>query len=228
MNIEPDELEQRLPELTTLDGTLRTETDRVFRERVPDHFWYTRASLSYHPPDERKAGGLWLHTKRVYTAYRMLEPTFRTLSRISQYEANCGRVAVLLHDALKYGGETDTSVPDEDGHTYHPDIPSSVPAYTCSEHDTEMCQYVQEQTELPPTVHWAISSHGGSTSWNTTHSGPPPASDIEMIVHLADIIASSEWHRLPVWRPHELLCENIPDQIPTLPDDVWVESDDAE
>jgi len=197
---------------------------RVFVEAVPKYFWVARSSESHHPNDERGLGGLVLHTKRVYTAYRMLEPTYRAMSVIDEYEANCARAAVLLHDAFKYGQYPEEiqngDEPDLDHHEYADGGLSHLPEHTYTGHDLMMAEFVRDSTDLPEEVARCVASHGGSADW-FGHDGPRPSDDLEMLVHTADMLASSEHHRLPVWQPtHELLVMTNPN-MPRIDGEEW-------
>lgn len=217
------ELVRRLPEVSMVHGTLRNEIVDAFVSDVPDYVWLARASANHHPPDERGLGGLWIHIKRVFTAYTMLEPTFRELGAIDSFEANCARAAVLLHDAFKYGRyprriEQETV----DGHDYADDRLAHVPEYTQPNHDVQMAAYVREETDMPDEVARAVESHGGSTSWGS-HEGPSPSDDLELLVHLADLVASNHRHRLPVFKPARELTVMVESELETIDDSGWVE-----
>lgn len=222
-SIQPDQVSviDRLPEIQYLDGPIKQEVATVFAEAVPEYFWLARASESHHPPDERGLAGLWLHTKRVFTAYMMLEPTYRAMGLLGPYQAKCCRAAVLLHDGFKYG--LNHSEQDETVHEYADGRLSHLPEHTDREHDVLMADYLDESTALPLEVVSAVRSHGGSPDWYS-HSGPKPVKPHEMIVHLADVIASNSEHRLPVLDPHKSLCRVAP-ELPTI-DEPWEADDD--
>lgn len=205
----------RLPEIAGLRGAVRDEVARAFVEDVPGYFWIVRASADYHPPDTRGPGGLWLHTKRVFSAYHMLEDTYRTLGLIDSYEANCARAACLLHDGFKYGRAPDA---DEAEHDYADGRLDHLPAYTLAQHDVMMADHVRTETDLPDEVARCVESHGGSTAWGS-HDGPPPTDDLEMVVHLADMLASNQHHRIPVHGCATSLARMIPSDVPVLPDE---------
>lgn len=222
------ELRRRLPEIDGLRGRVRDEVVRTFVDEVPPSFWLARASGSHHPPDERGLGGTWLHTKRVFVAYTMLEPTFRAMSAISSFESNCARAAVLLHDAFKYGRDpaqvriaVDEERADENTHEYAGDYLAHLPAGTDPSHDVTMAAYVRQETELPEEVAHAVECHGGSPEWNVSHSGPGPDDDLTLAVHLADLIASNREHRLPVYEPASEIDMMVGD-VPTVSQD-WID-----
>lgn len=233
---------ERLPELRSISGPMQTEVARVFADDVPEYFWVARASESHHPPDERGLGGVWLHTKRVYTAYRMLEPTYRAMSAVDAYEANCARAAVLLHDAFKYGrihdgiesaeqstGSTtgdqrsteNSDNPNQDNHAYAHGFLEHLPQYTDTSHDVKMATHIRDETSLPEEVARCVAAHGGSPDWYS-HDGPRPSDDLEMLVHTADVLASNDGHRLPVWEPTPELLAMTDKDLPTID---WGESE---
>jgi hypothetical protein len=211
------ELVERLPEIECIDGNPRDVVVSIFLEDVPEYFWIARASETHHPPDERGLGGLWLHTKRAFVALTMLEKSFRAMSTVSPLEANCARAAILLHDAFKYGPpgheyeeqESDTH-PYASGRLHHL-------GYTDEQHDQRMADRV-EQEAVPPVMADCIRTHGGSAAWNGSHSGPTPSNDVELMHHLADLIASNSEHRLPVYQPDRRLDTITPDRLPVVSD----------
>lgn len=208
-----DEVRRRLPEVDALRGDVRDEVIRIFMYDVPAYFWIARASKSYHPPDERACGGLWLHTKRVFTAYRVLERSFRAMSDISSYEANCARAAVLLHDGFTYGIQP--MVGGDDEHPYAKGYLDHLPAYGESDHDVQMARHIREHTSLPDEVANAVESHGGSADW-LSHEGPSPRTPIQRLVHFADLFASNPEYQLPVLTPItelEALCGHELDSV---------------
>lgn len=219
-----NQLLTRLPEIDSLDGRIRDEVVRVFMEDVPEYFWIARSSENHHPPDERGLGGLWLHTKRVYTSYRMLEPTYRAMSAIDAYQANCARAAVLLHDGFKYGQypteRENGDTPTQDTHIYADGVLSHLPEHTYTGHDLSMAGYIRDETELPEEVARCVAAHGGSPDWYS-HDGPRPSDDLEMLVHTADMLASNSNHRLPVWEPTAELLVMTATDLPQIDDDEW-------
>lgn len=215
-----DELVRRLPEVQLLRGRVRDEVIRVFVEDVHEYFWLVRASENHHPPDERGLGGTWLHSKRVFTAYTMLERSFRTMSAIDSFEANCARGAVLLHDAFKYGAPPYEFSEDENYHEYADDVLAHLPKHTQADHDLQMAAWVRNQTELPEEVAQCVECHGGPNDW-MSHEGPEPSDDKTLVVHLADLIASNSNHRLPVYDPAPELS-TMANGVPVLPNS-WFE-----
>lgn len=218
-----NDIDRLIPELQFLRGNIKSEVRQLFVNTVPDYFWIVRASESHHPPDERGLCGLWLHTKRVFTSYLMLESTFAT-QYLDEYERNCARAAVLLHDAFKYGqkpfsvGSYDDASPPY--HPYLSDEFKSLPRYTAPSHDVQTAQLVRDETDCPEEVARAIESHGGSQDW-FGHNGPSPTTPAQKLVHYADVFASNEWHRLPVYKPAEELVRATDSEIPAVYDDEY-------
>lgn len=219
----PDELRRRLPEIDGVRGDVQDEVISAFITDIPEYFWLARSSESHHPPDERGLCGTWIHVKRVFTAYTMLERTFRAMSRISSFEANCARAAILLHDGFKYGREPQQD-DTEDYHEYGGGHLRHIPEYTDTAHDVLMAEYVRTETDMPEEVAHAIECHGGSPDW-FGHDGPRPDDDLTLIVHLADLLASNANHRIPVYEPCTELTRVV-DDLPTVTDDWSQEIDD--
>lgn len=197
---------RKLPEIEATRGNVRTELLEFFENEVPEYFWTVRASENHHPPDERELRGTWLHTKRVFTAYTTLEGSFRAMSRLSTYEANCARAAVLLHDAFKYGREPNDMT--EDFHDYADGELAHLPEYTQPDHDTVMASYIRDETDFPEAVAQCVACHGGSNGWYG-HEGPEPFDSKTLLVHLADVFASNRTSRIPVYDPDGLFADHI-------------------
>lgn len=216
------ELLRRLPEIQVLRGRVRDEVIRVFMEDVHEHFWLARASEEHHPPDERGLGGTWLHTKRVFTAYTMLERSFRAMSAIDSFEANCARGSVLLHDAFKYGSPPyEFEENNEDYHEYADGLLHHIPQYSNSNHDVKMASHIRTETELPEEVAVCVERHGGPSDW-MSHDGPAPFDDKTLLVHMADMFASNSNHCLPVYDPAREL-RMMSDRIEAIENDDWIE-----
>lgn len=207
---------EQLPEITVLRGNVRSETERLFEEKVPEYFWTARAARSYHHPSERGAGGLLLHTKRAFFAWTVLEPTFRTMGGIDQMEAECARSAILLHDAFKYGPKGVEEDPDDDKHQYADGVLAHLPSSNAS-HDVQMAEIVRNESDLPDRVADCIETHGGSERWNTSHSGPKPYDDLTLAHHLSDLFASRQEYALPVYDVSEELERMIGESVPVVP-----------
>lgn len=69
-------------------------------DRFPDYFWEIPASNEkYHPPDERKKGGLVLHVRRLIV---MIDHMARYYS-LNYWEKDVLIAAAILHDAFSRG-----------------------------------------------------------------------------------------------------------------------------
>jgi hypothetical protein len=183
-----DEVLRRLPEINRIDGSLKRQTIQVFAEHCPDYFWTVPASANHHPSEHREERGLWLHSKRAFVAYERLAESMLEQGKIDEYELNCGRAAILLHDLFKYGRP-----PREE--------------YVVDDHDVIAAEYLQEHTDLDRRVTSCVRTHNGS--W---YAGAPPANPLEQVHHLADMIASDPNARFAVIKP----CEELREQFPGL------------
>ncbi|WP_435347666.1 HD domain-containing protein [Haloarchaeobius sp. HRN-SO-5] len=89
--------------------------------------------------------------------------------RVTEFETDLGRAAVLLHDIQKYGQEyTESDRADRD-------------------HDLQAAQLVRDHSGLDDRVSDAIAAHMGP--W---YEGPSPSTPLEHLVHAADMAASSK------------------------------------
>jgi len=176
--------------------SIENETLRVFVKWclniLPDYFYEVAASSTgkYHPSYTLGEGGLVRHT---IAAVRIANELFRnnTVQNFSKVEKDIIRVALLLHDGVKHG-------PDSNG-------------YTISTHPLEVVKYLEdkyfevEEEELPQEVIdimeddcWyqiaeCIKSHMGE--WNTDYKTkeevlPKPESTMQCFTHLCDYLAS--------------------------------------
>jgi len=69
-------------------------------ERYPNYFWVSSASKEkYHPPDERKKGGLVLHVRRLCA---LTEHMVR-LYELNYWERDVLLASSILHDAFSKG-----------------------------------------------------------------------------------------------------------------------------
>ncbi len=85
-------------------------------DRFPDYFWTVPASRNkYHPPDERKEGGLVLHTRRVIKL---------SLDMVRFYELNYWEKDVLvaasvLHDSFARGIPPNVNKASDEMHPFY-------------------------------------------------------------------------------------------------------------
>lgn len=184
--MQKSELLRRLPEIIKIqDDYLYSETLNFFDERVPDYFWTAPASTSgkYHPKDETSKHGLWLHTKRVNSAYERLTRSLLEQQRMDEEDLDKGRIAVLLHDSFRLGYD------DEDNE------------HTVADHGEIAAQEVKD-SGLPNEIGEMVKSHDGA--WG---KGKRPETDMEDIVHYSDMVASDRCFSIDVINPHEILYD---------------------
>ena len=180
-----DELERRLPEIDLIgDEQIAADTARVFLQWCPDYFWEKRASKNHHAPDERGEYGNWLHTKRVFLEYNTVARSWTEQQLITAREYHCGQAACLLHDMMRYGW------------------PSENNSYSVNNHDRIMAEIIRQRSALPEPVAAACDSHMGS--WG---EGPLPQSNLEQLVHTADMVASADYNDIGVFMPSKELKE---------------------
>jgi len=181
-----EEAVRRFPELSDIrNETLRETTIGVVRE-FPDYFWTAPASSKYHPPEHRQRHGLWLHTKRVCTAFERTAESMVKQGHLEWQDIDYGRAACICHDMYKYG------VP-----------PTSVDG-TTNNHDRVAADWLDEHTKMPDEVIGAVESHNGP--W---YAGKMPQTHLEQMVHVADMHASDENVRIAVKDMHPILEEQF-------------------
>jgi len=181
-----DEAVRRFPEVEDIkDETLREMVVQVVRD-MPDYFWTAPASSKHHPPEHRQRHGLWLHTKRVCTAFERMVQSMTKQGHLSWEEIDYGRAACILHDMMKYG------------------IPPTSVDGTVNDHDRIAANWLDDHTQLPDEVIGAVEAHNGA--W---YIGKSPESHLEQIVHIADLHASDENVRIAVKDPHPILREQF-------------------
>lgn len=191
---DPREIERRLPEVTLIeDDELREQTVDALSRGVPKYFWKVPATSSghYHNPFARGRHGLWVHVKMGFAVYERLVRSKIEQGLMTEYEADCGRAALLLHDMLKYG------------HSY------SKGDSTVKNHDLLAGTWLRHNTDLPEAVIRAVERHNGP--W---YEGPEPETEMEHLVHTADMVASSRNITPGVFEPHPKLAETYPN-LPT-------------
>lgn len=192
MILEMDETLRRMPSLRLIeDPEIREETRQLTAE-APHYFWIEPAtqSSSYHNPLCRETHGLWIHTLMLSTVIERLSDSLIEQEILSERELDLAHSAAILHDQRKHGDPEDPA-------------DSSI-----SDHDLYMADVVGG-SDLPDAVGSAIASHMGP--W---YDGPQPTTELERLVHDADMIASSRGitPQLPSPAPKELLdlgCEEV-------------------
>lgn len=188
-----EEVERRLPEVGLIeDDELRDQTTEAIGRMTPDYFWEVPATGSgrFHNPFARRKYGLWIHVKMTFAAYERFVRSYVERGEITEREADLGRVAVLLHDNLKYGHAYD------DGDSTKPN------------HDKLAATWVRTNTPLPTAVADAIEAHNGP--W---YDGKDPETPLEELVHMADMAASTKNGTWGVYDP----ADEITGRYPNVP-----------
>lgn len=183
------ELKRRLPTVDQIhDHEIQTKTLRAI-QYTPDYFWTAPAASSYkhHNPYCCNKHGLWIHTLMVGTAYERLVDSYLEQDIITQQEADYGRAAILLHDMRKYGEHY------TDGE------------YANKDHDLEMAAWIRNNTSLPEAIPCIIETHMGA--W---YDGPAPRTDLEQLVHMADMTGSSKNITCGIYQKPQEITELYP------------------
>ena len=93
------------------DKEIRANVIDYLSNEVDDFFFISPGARSFHPADERKEGGLILHTKRVKLVMALLCDA----NKITGRDRDILLAAAVIHDSRKY-------TPREDGSfSYHVD-----------------------------------------------------------------------------------------------------------
>lgn len=185
----------RFPEIELIENDdIRRMTRKAVEDLFPDYFWTAPAASSYHHhnPYCCDKHGLWIHTKMVYVSYHRTVDSYLVQGRISEFEADCGRAAIILHDMVKYGRTY------EDGDSAKED------------HDLRAGKLIRLKTDLPEPVADAIERHMGPFE---PYLGPDPETDLQDLVHMADMNGSTKNGTFGVYRPHQ----KIRSYYPSLP-----------
>lgn len=170
VELDKSEVIRRFPHIEKIeDGAIKEEVIYL-TATSPEYFWEVPASNSgHHHPICRKKCGLWAHTLMGATAYERLAETYLNQGLINEYELECGRAAILLHDQRKNGD---------------PEEPSF---YSTDDHDLHMGDVIANSASMPMKVINAVETHMGP--W---YDGPEPSSPLQKLVHNADMIASTQ------------------------------------
>ena len=173
--VEPDdrtitveEAFRRMPTLELIDDDrIKVVTARLTAE-APEYFWTAPAAGSkFHHPACREHHGLWAHTLMLSTVIERLAPSYVGQGRLDESDVDLAHAAAILHDQRKRG-------PPEDPQ-----------GSSTSDHDLQMARVVRE-SPLPGAVADAIETHMGA--W---YDGPEPETDLQDLVHTADMVAST-------------------------------------
>ena len=132
-----------------------------------DYFWTMRASKNHHPPDERGGGGTVLHVKRAFVVAKHLCTAFGFVG----FDRELILTATLLHDVCKAGAGNKGA-----GHTV-------------GGHERLLGKRYGQKEPIVHNEYWErvkrlVETHEGL--WGESKPETIP----EMIVHLADYIAS--------------------------------------
>lgn len=195
-NLDATEVIRRFPEVRAIeDSTLRALTVDTLRY-TPDYFWTVPASTSgnYHHPLARGKHGLWIHTKMAATVFEECVESEVKQGNITEYDADCGRAAVLLHDQFKQG------YPEN-----RPDDPDD--QHTVGNHDVLAAEWFRQHTNLPEPVISAVEAHNGPEEWG---EGKAPDAELGKMVHRADLLASRPSITPAVLDPAGELVEEYP------------------
>jgi hypothetical protein len=186
----PETVERAFPELDELQYDENRELAREVLESAPDYFWTAPASTSgnYHPLAARETGGLLVHTKFVFSLYQRLAESFVAMEFMTDYEADCGRVACLVHDLLKQGLPEDHDV---------------ATGHTVDGHDLLAAEWLLDVFNAPNAVHESVAAHMGD--WD---EGPRPRLGVTLAVHAVDMVASDAALTPAVRDDYGFLAEN--------------------
>jgi len=191
VEIEDTELKRVFPTVRLIDNQNIVEGLSEYKEQhIPDYFWECPATSSskYHHPISRKPHGLWAHTLMGATALEEHKWTYKEMGWVSQYELNCARAAILIHDTQKYGlNWWDGKSADRD-------------------HDLQAADRARKVDELPDVVSDCIETHMGPS-----YAGPDPRNHLELMVHNADMSASTPNISPKIWKPPEEIVEMNPE-----------------
>jgi putative nucleotidyltransferase with HDIG domain len=164
-----NDVRRRVPTLSLIDDPDICEETARLTAAAPEYFWRVPASKnSFHHPICREEHGLWVHTLMLSTVIERLADSYVEQGRLTREEIDYAHAAAILHDQRKNG---DRANPSET---------------STSNHDNQMALVVYG-SGLPEAVGDAIASHMGP--W---YDGPQPESDLDDLVHTADMVASTE------------------------------------
>lgn len=160
---------RRLPSIFLIEEFSIQEEVAALTCQAPDYFWQVPASTSgYHHPICRETHGLWAHTLMLSTVIERVRDALVKCDVLTPRQIDYAHAAAILHDQRKNGDPEDPA-------------PKSV-----SDHDLRMGGVIRRESGLPEAVARAVDSHMGA--W---YDGPEPESELEWVVHVADMIAST-------------------------------------
>jgi len=169
VDLEHSEVERRIPHVANIEsGKIRQATIEL-ASNTPEYFWEVPASSSgYHHPACRGDKGLWVHTLMVATVVERLGESYMEQNRIYGDQMDYARSACILHDMRKNGN------------------PANPSTSSTSDHDLRMASVIDDKDDLSSQIASAVQSHMGP--W---YDGPEPKTDLQCLVHNADMIAST-------------------------------------
>lgn len=164
----------------------RTFTETLINE-FPSYYWTVPASSSgkYHPAQDVLNHGLVYHTKAVCNMLEHLMAPEAIHDRMNSEERDCCRCACLVHDGWKSGDIKEDGTYED--HTVF-DHPLIAQKHILAHKDDGII--TDDAVNL---IGELVSSHMGQ--WNTSKYAPgielpKPTSDLQILVHMADYLAS--------------------------------------
>jgi len=158
-------------------------------ELLPDYFWVIPASTTgkYHPVSSLGEGGLVRHTK---TALKIAEELFRftSLGDYNDFQKDCIRSAIMLHDGCKCGLKGSK--------------------YTVHEHPLVLSEHLRGNKEvydiLKPSqveaILQGVESH--MSNWNTNNKSnvvlPLPEKPYQVFIALCDYLSAQKIFNIEV------------------------------
>lgn len=197
------EVRRRMPEVMKIrDDELRAKTVDMIAN-APEYFWYVPASSSkkYHNPYCRMEHGLWMHVKMAFSALERFQGTYKQMGLLDDQWIDYARAAILCHDLYKQG------YPEERSELR----PSE--RHTVSDHDEIARNYAEFEHDMPEPVCTAIYDHNGG--WYdggapVDHDARSRQFHLSMLVHTADMAASSPDGTWGLYQPARELAEKYP------------------
>ncbi|MFH1552136.1 MAG: DUF2779 domain-containing protein [Candidatus Omnitrophota bacterium] len=157
---------------------------------APDYVWESPSSTSgkYHPEDETRAGGLVLHTQRVFEAASKIADEYK----LSSDERDRLLVASLFHDMAKYGhtDEIYNHLPSRWEHyRLHPQLVRTMTGGLKKKYEKMKFKKkkgnttnVYEEVEVYEEIIGLVERHEGAWS----REGYEPETDLQRMMHIAD------------------------------------------
>lgn len=168
------EVNRRLPAINLInDSDIAAEVTRLTAE-APAYFWRVPAASpqsDYHHPICREDHGLWAHTLMLMAPLCRYAESLLAQDRLSLEERDYALAAAILHDQRKRGPHGSTN------------------GSAVKDHDLRMAHVIRKESDLPYAVAKAVASHMGPEEWG--YEGPEPESDLQDLVHTADMLAST-------------------------------------